>query len=76
MKKTAIILLSGGLDSTTCLFWALKKGYAPIALSIRYGQRHGREFRAARAVAKRARVPLHEVSFFLPWLGGSSLINR
>ena len=75
-KKTAVILLSGGLDSTTCLFWAQKKGYAPIALSIRYGQRHDRELRAARAVAKKAGVPLQEVSFSLPWLGGSSLTNR
>ena len=76
MKKTAIILLSGGLDSTTCLFWALKKGYAPIALSIRYGQRHDRELCAARAVAKKAGVPIHVLSFMLPWLAGSSLTNR
>src|SRR4030067_1799305 len=76
MKKTAVVLLSGGLDSTTCLFWALKKGYAPIALSVRYGQRHGRELRAARAAAKKAGAILHEVSFSLPWLGGSSLLNR
>lgn len=76
MKKTAVVLLSGGLDSTTCLFWALKKGYAPIALSVRYGQRHGRELRAARAVARKAGVPLRELSFTLPWLAGSSLTNR
>jgi len=76
MRKTAVVLLSGGLDSTTCLYWALGKGYAPITLSVRYGQRHGRELRAARAVAKKAGVPLHEVSFSLPWLGGSSLVNR
>lgn len=76
MKKTAIVLLSGGLDSTTCLFWALKKGYTPVALSVRYGQRHGRELRAARMVAKKAGVPLHELSLSLPWLAGSSLTNR
>lgn len=76
MKKTAVVLLSGGLDSTTSLFWAIKRGYAPIALSVRYGQRHDRELRAARAVARKAGVPLHELSLSLPWLAGSSLTNR
>ena len=75
-KATAVILLSGGLDSTTCLFWARQKGYRPVALSIRYGQRHDRELLAARAVAKQARAPLREVSLSLPWLSGSSLTNR
>jgi len=75
MKK-AVVLLSGGLDSTTCLFWARTKGYNPVALSVFYGQRHDRELRAARVVAKKAKIPLHEVSLRLPWLGGSSLVNR
>jgi 7-cyano-7-deazaguanine synthase len=74
-KKIAVVLLSGGLDSTTCLYWALSKGYAPIALSIRYGQRHARELSAARAIARDANVLLHEVSLTLPWLSGSSLTN-
>jgi 7-cyano-7-deazaguanine synthase len=76
MSKKAVVLLSGGLDSTTALYWAKKKGYEPVALAVRYGQRHHRELLAARAVAKRAGVPLHEVSFALPWLEGSSLTNR
>lgn len=76
MKKKAVVLLSGGLDSTTALYWAKSKGYAPTALAVRYGQRHVRELSAARAVAKKAGVPLHEVSFVLPWLEGSSLTNR
>lgn len=75
MAKKAVVLLSGGLDSTTCLFWSLKKGYRPVALCVGYGQRHGRELRAARAVAKKAGVALHEVSLSLPWLGVSSLTN-
>lgn len=75
-KATAVILLSGGLDSTTCLFWARRKGYRPVALSVRYGQRHDREILAARAVAKKAGAPLQEVSFSLPWLAVSSLTNR
>lgn len=76
MSKKAVVLLSGGLDSTTALCWAKKKGYAPVALAVRYGQRHVRELKAARAVARRLRAPLHEVSFELPWLGASSLTNR
>lgn len=80
MKKTkngrAVVLLSGGLDSTTALYWAKSKGYAPIALAVRYGQRHAREILAARAVARRAGVPLHEVELKLPWLGVSSLTNK
>lgn len=75
MRK-AIVLLSGGLDSTTALYWAKKRGWKPTALAVRYGQRHGRELKAARAVARAAGVPLHEVSLDLPWLGGSSLTNR
>lgn len=75
MKK-AVVLLSGGLDSTTALYWAKKRGYAPAALSVRYGQRHERELSAARLVARAARVPLHEVEVRLPWLKVSSLIDR
>jgi len=75
VARKAVVLLSGGLDSSTCLFWAKSKGYAPVALSVRYGQRHVRELKAARAVARRARVPLHEVALSLPWLSGSSLTN-
>ncbi len=73
--KRAVVLLSGGLDSTTALYWARKKGYAPVALAVLYGQRHAKELGAARRVAKAARVPLHEVTLRLPWLSGSSLTN-
>jgi len=75
-NEKAVVLLSGGLDSTTALYWAKKKGYAPTALAVRYGQRHVRELAAARAVARRAGVPVHEVTLALPWLGGSSLTNK
>lgn len=73
MKK-AVVLLSGGLDSTTALFWA-RRDWRCEALSVRYGQRHGRELRAARKVAKAAGVTLHEVSLALPWLKTSSLVD-
>ena len=73
--KTAVVLLSGGLDSTTALYWAKKKGLKAIALSVHYGQRHARELVAARAVAKAASTPLHEVRVRLPWLKTSSLVD-
>ncbi|MEK7233348.1 MAG: 7-cyano-7-deazaguanine synthase QueC [Elusimicrobiota bacterium] len=74
-KPIAVVLLSGGLDSTTALYWSKKKGYSPVALSIRYGQRHVKELNAARAVARAAKVQIREVSLSLPWLEGSSLTN-
>jgi 7-cyano-7-deazaguanine synthase len=75
MRK-AVVLLSGGLDSTTALYWAKARGYAPVALAVLYGQRHAKELKAARAVARKAKVPLHEVTLELPWLAGSSLTNK
>lgn len=74
-KGVAVVLLSGGLDSTTALYWAKREYSSVIALSIRYGQRHVKELSAARAVARAAKVRLHEVVISLPWLQGSSLTN-
>jgi 7-cyano-7-deazaguanine synthase len=74
-KGIAVVLLSGGLDSTTSLYWAKSEYSSVIALSIRYGQRHVKELNAARAVARAAKVQLHEVVISLPWLQGSSLTN-
>ena len=48
----AVVLLSGGLDSTTCLAWARRQGFACHALAVDYGQRHRHELAAARAVAE------------------------
>lgn len=76
MRKKAVVLLSGGLDSTTALYWAKREGYEPVALAVAYGQRHVKELRAARAVARAARATLHEVTLKLPWLSGSSLTNE
>ena len=75
-KKKAVVLLSGGLDSTTALYWAIKQGYAPVTLAVRYGHRHAVELKAARAVAKAAGALLREVDLRLPWLTGSSLTNK
>lgn len=71
----AIVLLSGGLDSATALFWALRvKKWRCRALAFDYGQRHRRELRSAAALARAAGVPLRTARFRLPW-GGSSLLG-
>jgi len=53
----ALVVFSGGQDSTTCLFWALKNFDEVETLCFDYGQRHRIEEQAARSIAKKARVP-------------------
>ena len=60
MKK-AVILLSGGLDSTTCLAYAQSEGYLCYALSFNYGQKHHAELKAAQRIAKKFNVKQHEI---------------
>ena len=50
MKPKAIVLLSGGLDSSTVAEIAIAEGYEVIGLSFRYGQRHERELQAAKTI--------------------------
>jgi 7-cyano-7-deazaguanine synthase len=71
---SAVILLSGGLDSTTVLAIAKSEGFAVHALSFRYGQRHSVEIEAARRIAQRAGVAKHYiVDIDLTMFGGSAL---
>jgi 7-cyano-7-deazaguanine synthase len=58
----AVCLLSGGLDSSTCLAWALRHGYQPYALSFDYGQRHRVELDAARNIAGALGAAAHRVA--------------
>ena len=51
-KRKAVVLLSGGLDSTTALAIAHDEGYEVYALTFRYGQRHEVEIEAARRIVK------------------------
>ena len=73
-KKKAVILLSGGLDSTTVLFMARRWGYKTWCLIFDYGQRHKKEIKAAKRIAGICRCDYELVKFKLPW-GGSSLLG-
>ena len=74
MNKPAVVLLSGGLDSSTVLAIASSHGFVPHALSFRYGQRHAVELEAARKVAASQGVRNHVVvDFDLRVFGGSAL---
>jgi len=75
MKK-AVVLLSGGQDSTTVLAYAKNKGFDCYCISFDYGQRHSRELDAARKIAIKYDVPEHFI-FRLPIgeFGGSALTD-
>ncbi len=75
-KPTAIVLLSGGLDSTTCLAIAKDEGFTPIALSFRYGQRHNGELECAAAIARSAGVEHLIADIDLAAFGGSALVDE
>src|SRR3954447_9311781 len=75
-EKRCVVLLSGGLDSTTTLAIAKSEGYRPYALTFRYGQRHEVEIEAARRIANRLGVAEHAVaSIDLRAFGGSALTD-
>lgn len=74
--RPAVLLLSGGVDSTTLLALATKEGYAVNALTFRYGQRHGLEVDRARAAAATYRVLRHVVADIdMRQFGGSALTS-
>ena len=73
MKK-AIILLSGGIDSSTTLYLARHKGYKTLCLIFDYHQRHKKEIESAKNIAKSANVEYKVMRILLPE-GGSSLLN-
>jgi 7-cyano-7-deazaguanine synthase len=77
MTKKAVILYSGGLDSTTCLAIAKAEGYSPFAISFSYGQRHSVELDLAKKHAKKAGAVEHlVVDFDYRKVGGSALTSN
>lgn len=74
--RKAVILISGGLDSATCLAIARQRGYACYGLSFEYGQRSRSELRAAAEVARSMQVEEHRViTLDLGGIGGSALTD-
>ena len=75
MKK-AVVLLSGGLDSSTCMAIAKDEGYELYALSFDYGQRHSKELESAKAIARHFGAKEHKIlSIDLRQIGGSALTD-
>jgi 7-cyano-7-deazaguanine synthase len=77
MTKKAVVLFSGGLDSTTCLAIAKNSGYDCYALSFNYSQRHVIELQAAKEIAAQMQVIEHRiVNLDLGQFGGSALTDN
>jgi 7-cyano-7-deazaguanine synthase len=76
-RKRAVVLLSGGVDSSTAAAMAKRDGYRLYALSFRYGQRHEKEIDSARKMAAFLGVEKHlVVAFDLRAIGGSALTDQ
>ena len=74
--RTAVVLLSGGLDSATAAAWAVSEGWQVAALSVNYGQRHAIEIDSSRRVAAALGITDHIVlTIDLAAFGGSSLTD-
>jgi 7-cyano-7-deazaguanine synthase len=74
-QRKAVVLLSGGLDSATVLFYARSRGYDVYPLTFRYGQRHAKEIRSAMRLARASGSSCVVVPIRFPW-GGSSLLDK
>lgn len=75
-NESAVVLFSGGQDSTTCLFWAKKQFKKVYALCFTYGQKHQKEVEIARVIAEKAEVEFRLMdASFISKLGSSSLTN-
>ena len=76
MKSKAVLLLSGGLDSTTTLAIAKNQGFETYALSFDYGQRHRVELERAQIIAQKFKVADHQITTIdLTQFGGSALTD-
>ncbi len=75
MKPKAVVLLSGGLDSAVTLYYAQDMGFDCHCLSFDYGQRHKKEMRLSRLIAKKSGAKFTVSKLMFPWKG-SSLIDK
>lgn len=75
-EKRAVVLLSGGLDSSTILYYAISKGFKPDCLIFEYGQRHRKEIDCAMEIARHARCKHQLLKIPLPWSKSSSLLDK
>lgn len=75
-SQNAVVLLSGGLDSATCLYWAKANFTKVTAVSFDYGQRHNSELNFAKNIAKIAKVDHRVIAIDLAQLGGSALTDQ
>lgn len=73
VNQKAICLFSGGLDSATVLYYAIKQGYEVFGLSIHYGQLHEREIQSALKIARNLGIQHEIINIELPWKGSSLL---
>lgn len=78
MKEKAVVILSGGLDSTTCVGVAAEKGYEVYALTFNYGQKHNKEVNHAKQVCDYYNIAEHKIINidFLKEIGGSALTDQ
>ena len=75
-RETALVVFSGGQDSTTCLFWAKRSFKKVYALSYLYGQKHQKEVELAREIARKAEVEFDVMDVsFIGTLGHNSLTD-
>jgi 7-cyano-7-deazaguanine synthase len=74
VMKRVVILLSGGLDSVTCISEAVNKGYEVFPLSFDYGQRHKKELECAKNVVKHYKLDTHKI-IRIDKFGGSALTD-
>jgi 7-cyano-7-deazaguanine synthase len=72
----AVVLLSGGLDSSTCLYFAKKKGFSIKCLIFDYNQRHKKEVEAAKKICSLSGCGFKVLKIDLPWKGSSLLDKR
>lgn len=77
VNEDALVVFSGGQDSTTCLFWAKKHFHKVYAITFIYGQKHVREVELARAIAQKADVEINVMNVpLIGSLGSNSLTDN